>query len=590
MFVKLKSNMRKTKIICTIGPATDKATEMEKLFKNGMNIARLNFSHGNHEEHLNTINTFKGIRDKIKSFSGTSSGTQRSEIRLKKFKGDRVELVSGNKFILTPREVEGSSEISSITHGELARDVKKGDKILIDDGLIELKVSGIESNDIHCEIIHGGTVSNRKGVNVPNVAVSLPFVSERDREDLLFGIKNGFDFVAASFVRDAECVRDIRTILEQNEASHIKIISKIENRDGVNNIDEIIRVSDGIMVARGDMGVEIPFEELPEIQKQIIKKCYLAGKPVITATQMLESMIKNPRPTRAEITDVANAIYDGTSAIMLSGETSIGKYPVETLKTMSKIAVETEGNIDYAKRFNDVYHTEIKNATNAISHATCAAAHNLKAKAIISVTKSGHTARMVARYRPGCEIIAPTTSINAFYQLSLSWGVYPILVDKKKNFDETFDEAVKKAAGTDLIDDGDLVLITCGLSANVSGITNTLMIQIVGDVLAKGKGINKLTATGNLCVVDKDGVAGAEFNAGDIIVIKKTTNEVLPLLKHASAIITEEGDDSDSIVVGKALEIPVITNVVDATEIFKNGTVVTVDASKGYVLNSGGVI
>ena len=356
----MKINLRKTKIICTIGPATNSEAVMEKLFRSGMNVARLNFSHGNYEEHLNTIKTFKEIRDKLKLPVGLLLDTKGPEIRIKTFENDRVELKTGNTFTLTARDVPGTDKIVSVTHKDLARDISRGDSILIDDGLIELKVSDIENDDIHCDVINGGMVSNRKGVNIPNVLISLPFVSDRDREDILFGIKNGFDFIAASFVRDADCVKDIRAILEKNDGDHIRIISKIENRSGVDNIDGIMRVSDGIMVARGDMGVEIPFEELPEIQKQIIRKCDLAGKPVITATQMLESMIKNPRPTRAEITDVANAIYDGTSATMLSGETSIGKYPVETVETMSKIAIETEGNIDYAKRFDDIYISKIK--------------------------------------------------------------------------------------------------------------------------------------------------------------------------------------------------------------------------------------
>ncbi|MFC1669379.1 pyruvate kinase [Spirochaetota bacterium] len=583
----MKTHLRKTKIVCTIGPATAGKDAMEKLFQSGMNVARLNFSHGNYEEHLKTVKTFKGIRAKLKIPVGLLLDTRGPEIRLKKFKNDCVELTSGKMFTLTPREVEGTDEIVSITYKGLAGDVSRGDRILIDDGLIELKVVEIENDDIHCDVINGGTVSNRKGVNIPNVIISLPFVSDRDREDILFGIKNGFDFIAASFVRDADCVKEIRMILEKNKASHIKIISKIENRGGVDNIDDIIRVSDGIMVARGDMGVEIPFEELPEIQKQMIRKCNIAGKVVITATQMLESMIKNPRPTRAEITDVANAIYDGTSGIMLSGETSIGKYPVETLKTMSKIAVETEGNIDYIKKFKDYYDTSLNNVTNAISYATCAAAHNLDAKAIISVTKSGHTARMVARYRPGCQIIAPTILESVFYQLSLSWGVLPILTNIKKTFDGIFNQTIKDTAETGLIENGDLVLITCGLPAGVSGTTNTLMIRIVGDVLIKGIGANKLSATGNVCVIDEDSSKQIQFNSGDVIVIGRTTNEIMPLLKYAAAIITEEGEDSDTVVIGKTLEIPVVTNAVDATRILKNGTVVNVDSSSGIVSRTG---
>ncbi len=576
--------MRKTKIICTLGPATDDSNILKQLFINGMNVARLNFSHGTHEDHKKTVEKFKKIRDELNLPVALLMDTKGPEIRVKKFEKDRVELKEGAIFTLTSDDVIGNDDIVSITYQNLSKDVNKGNRILIDDGLIELKVINKNDSEIQCEVINGGAVSNNKGVNVPNVSINLPYVSEKDRNDIIFSIENRFDFIAASFVRNAGCVKELKKILEENNGAHIKIIAKIENREGVDNIDEIIRIADGVMVARGDMGVEIPFEELPAIQKEIIKKCYLAGKPVITATQMLDSMIKNPRPTRAEITDVANAIYDGTSALMLSGETSVGEYPLETLKTMSIIAIQTEKDIDYVKRFNNMHITGTRNVTNAISHATCETAHTLGASAIISVSKSGHTAQMVSKYRPACPIVATTVSKEVLWQLSLLWGVQPVLTDYKDTTDEIFEHAIEKATISGIVKNGDLTVITGGMPAGISGTTNTLKVHIVGDVLVKGRGVNKLSAFGNLCVVHENTDELNLFNAGDILVISKTTDEILPALKNAVAIITEEDKEvSKAAIVGMAMEIPVLTNANGATSILKSGTVVTVDTSKGLV-------
>ena len=576
--------MRKTKIICTLGPGTDSEPVLHDLFRNGMNVARLNFSHGTHEEHLKRIKIFKKIRKELGLPVGLLIDTKGPEIRLKKFEDGKIELVDGDTFTLTIEDVPGNKEIVSVTYEKLPDDVSKGDRILIDDGLIELKVMSKTKMKIICEVINGGEVSDRKGVNVPGVYINLPFLSDRDKNDILFAIENGFDLLAASFVRCYNDIKQIKDFLEDNGGEDIKIVAKIENRDGVDNVDEIIRISDGIMVARGDMGVEIPFEELPSIQKYIILKCNQAGIPVITATQMLDSMIRNPRPTRAEITDIANAIYDGTSALMLSGETSIGEYPVEAVKTMAKIALKTEQNINYLERFDNTHITISNNVTNAISHATCTTAHSLQGSAIVTVTKSGHTARMVSKYRPACPIIATTVEERVFHQLAMSWGVYPIMTERKKTTDEIFHQAIEESTKAGLAKNGDLIVITGGMLVDISGTTNTIKVHVIGDVLLQGKGINHLTATGILCILTDKNKGLHHFNSGDIVVIHKTTDDILPILKNATAIITEEdSEDSKAVVVGKTLEIPVITNAVNATEILKSGTVATVSAGEGLV-------
>jgi pyruvate kinase len=576
--------MRKTKIVCTLGPATDPKGVIEDIIKKGMNVARYNFSHGTHDEHLVRINDIKKLRDELETPVALLLDTKGPEIRIKKFKEGKVTLKKGDFFTLTTRDIEGDDKQVSVTYENLPEDVNRGNNILIDDGLIELKVINKNKTDVECEILNGGDISNRKGVNIPGVRINLPFVSDRDKEDLLFGIKNNMDFVAASFVRTSVDVKELRLFLDENGGESIQIISKIENRDGVDNIDDIIRVSNGIMVARGDMGVEIPFEELPAIQKSIIKKTYEAGKPVITATQMLDSMIRNPRPTRAEITDVANAIYDGTSAIMLSGETSIGKYPVDAVKTMSLIANETEKNTDYVHRFQTLYDPVSRNVTRAISHATCTSAHSLGAAAIITVTKSGHTARMVSRYRPECPIIAATISTKSYFQLAIAWGVLPVLSTKVSSSDEVFNQAIKRASLTDIVKDGDLVVITGGMPVGVSGTTNTIRIHILGDVLIKGKGHNNLKAEGSICIIENINDI-KDFSAGDILVISKTTDEVLPIIKNAAAVITEEGEDSPAVIACKTMEIPIITSAPDATQRLKSGIIAIVDSSTGMVFN-----
>ena len=473
--------MRKTKIVCTIGPATDNEDIMRQLMLEGMDVARFNFSHSDHEVHKTRFEMIEKLRKELNLPIATMLDTKGPEIRLGQFKDNKPVIIKdGDTFTLTTDVIEGTNEKSSITFKDLPKDVTPGTAILINDGVIELKCEKIIGNDIICKVIHGGTVSNNKGVNVPGVKLSMPYISERDMADLEFGAKMQFDFIAASFVRTAADIMYLRNITKSLGWYNPRIIAKIENIDGVNNIDEILNVADGIMIARGDMGVEIPFEQIPAIQKKLIHKAYNAGKQVITATQMLESMISNPRPTRAEITDVANAIYDGTSAIMLSGETAAGAYPIETVKTMALIAKRTEDDINYLSRFAKRDTDSNTDITNAISHATVTTAHDLSANAIITVTKTGTTARMISKYRPNCPIIGCTTDQTILRQLNMSWGIIPVLVEEKTNTDELFNHAVEAALKNNLIEHNDLVVITAGVPLGMSGTTNLLKVAYVG--------------------------------------------------------------------------------------------------------------
>ena len=578
--------MRKTKIICTLGPASESEAVLRQMIEAGMNVARINFSHGSHEEHGKKLELLYKLRKEMGVPVAALLDTKGPEIRLGTFANGSEELQTGATFTLTTVPMEGTAEKVSITFAGLPADVKPGDAILIDDGLIELRVEETTSTDIRCTVINGGPVSNRKGVNVPNVSLSMPYLSERDKSDVLYGIKAGFDFIAASFVRNAQDVQLLRDLLKENGGEDIKIISKIENAEGVHNIDEIIRVSDGIMIARGDMGVEIPFEQVPKIQKDIIKKVYNSGKYVITATQMLESMTENPRPTRAEATDVANAIYDGTSAIMLSGETAAGKYPVEAVRTMAKIALETENDIDYKARFNRFKEQSVRNVTNAISHATCSAAYDLEAAAIITVTESGQTARMISKYRPGMQIIGCTVNSRVYRQLAMSWGVMPIFCQPQDNADELFDHAVQRAKEEKLIQDGDLVVITAGVPLGIPGTTNLLKVQTVGDVILTAKGIGNGQVRANVCVAKSEAEARENFRQGDILVMSQTSNEIMDLLKKASGIIvSSKGSDCHAAIVGLTLDIPVLVGACGCTNVLRSGTMIILDAEKGIVCN-----
>ena len=471
--------MRKTKIVCTLGPATDNEDVLRQMMLAGMNVARCNFSHATYDEHKKRMDMIKKLRKEVGQPVAILLDTKGPEVRVKNFKDGRVTLEDGQLFTLTADEVEGTKDKVSVTYNRLYEDLEVGMRVLIDDGLIEMQVEQVDRTNIVCRVINGGTVSNHKGVNVPDVDLSMPYISDKDREDILFGISQDVDFIAASFVQKKEDILQLRRLLEKNGGSDIKIIAKIENAQGVTNIDDIIEVSDGIMVARGDMGVEIPYEEVPVIQKKIIKKVYRTGKQVITATQMLESMIKNPRPTRAETTDVANAVYDGTSAIMLSGETAAGSYPGEAVKTMVRIAERTEQDVDYRKRFYQSSRETDTDITNAICHASCTTALDLNAKAIVTVTKSGTSARMLAKYRPESDIISCATTEKVCRQLSLTWGVTPIVIKEEKEVFNLFDKAIQAAVKLKLLQTGDLTVITSGVPIGVSGTTNMMKVQIV---------------------------------------------------------------------------------------------------------------
>lgn len=580
---------RRTKIICTLGPATDNPTVLSELMLSGMNAARLNFSHGSYDEHLKRINMVKKLRDEMGLPIALLLDTKGPEIRTGCFKDGKIALKRGQKFTLTPKETEGTEDSVSISYGDLYRDIEKGMRILIDDGLIEMLVSEINGEDIICEVLNDGVVSDHKSINVPDANLTMDYMSPKDITDIEFGIQQGVDFIAASFVRSAFDVLEIKRILEQHKATDIQVIAKIENRQGVEDIDNILRASDGIMIARGDMGVEIPFEELPSIQKELIEKCYISGKRVITATQMLESMTHNPRPTRAETSDVANAVYDGTSAVMLSGETAVGSYPVRALKTMAQICTKAEDDINYIKRFEARHFDTVIGVPNAISHSACTTAHDLGAAAIITVSKSGFTARVISGFRPNCPIIAGCMNDKVFRQLALSWGVTPIHTKMKKTTDALFDHVVEEAlAQTNLITKGDIAVITGGAPLGISGTTNILKVQLVGDVLLSGMSASNKSVCGTVCVAKNTAEALKNFKDGDILVIPETNNDLVGILRKASAIITEKsGLTSHAAVVGMTLDIPVICGAESATEILKNGTTITIDGSRGQVY--GGV-
>ena len=472
--------LRKTKIVCTLGPATEDDAILRAMIQAGMNVARLNFSHGTYEGHAQNIRRIRALSAELHTPVGIMLDTKGPEIRLKTFRDHRVTLQKGQLFTLCTGDVEGDAEHVSITYADLPADVQPGTTILIDDGLVGLTVEAVSKTEIQCRVNNGGVISDRKGINVPDANLSMPFISRKDREDILFGIQENVDFIATSFTRTEEDILAIRKLLTDNGGKGISIIAKIENMQGVQNIDSILAVSDGVMVARGDLGVEIPLEQIPIIQKMIIRKAYSRGKQIITATQMLDSMIKNPRPTRAEATDVANAIYDGTGAIMLSGETAAGLYPVEAVRTMARIAQVAEASIDYVQRFRDSVPRPSANITNAISHACCTSAQDLNATAIVTVTKTGFTAKMLSRFRPGCPIIACAPVERVVRQLCLSWGITPLLIEEVTDTDELFERAVDAGIDAGLLHKDDLIVMTAGVPLGISGTTNLMRVHVVG--------------------------------------------------------------------------------------------------------------
>ena len=574
--------IKKTKIVCTLGPASQSEEVLTQLVENGLNVCRFNFSHGSHEEHKERFDMAKKVREKLNKPVAILLDTKGPEIRTGNFDAPEVMLEEGNKFTITMEDVMGTKDICTVSYKGLANDVKPGDTILIDDGLVGLRVDEVNGDDIHCTVENSGIVKNHKGVNVPGVKINLPALTDKDVSDIEFGISQGIDFIAASFVRKVSDVLAIREILERNNATDIQIISKIENQEGVDNLDEIIAVSDGIMVARGDLGVEIPTEEIPVVQKLMIAKCNEAGKPVITATQMLDSMMRNPRPTRAEVTDVANAIYDGTDAIMLSGETAAGKYPVEAVKTMATIAKRTEETLDYDKLLNKNSRNNAT-VTGAISHATCTTAVNLNASAIITSTSSGHTARMVSKCRPKCPIIATTNDERVMRRLALSWGVYPVKSEIAGNTDEVIENAIEVSKNAEYINNGELVVITAGVPVGISGTTNLIKVHVINEEIVKGIGVGAKTVEGKVRVV-KGGQDSVEFNEGDVLVTTMTDIEMNPFIEKCSAIITEEGGmTSHAAIVGINLNKPVIVSATNILDAVKDGEIVTVDASRGVI-------
>ena len=578
--------MRKTKIICTLGPSTDKEGVLRDLIANGMNVARFNFSHGSHEEHLGRLEKLKALREELGKPVAALLDTKGPEIRLKDFKNGVENLVAGQTFTLTTRDVEGTNEICSITYKDLPMDVEPNGTIMLDDGLIKLQIQTVNDTDIVCTVLNSGKIKNKKGVNVPGVHLSMPYMSQRDKDDIIFGIQQGYDFIAASFVRTAQDVYDIRNLLNQYD-SNIRIIAKIENREGVNNIDSILAAADAVMVARGDLGVEIDFTELPGIQKTIINRSFSFGKPIVTATQMLDSMMVNPRPTRAEISDVANAIYDGTSAIMLSGETAAGAYPVEALKTMSAIAERTEQEGFHLRgRTMDSNPGKIS-VSDATAHAACLTARDVNAAAIVTVSESGTTARLLSKYRPQQPIIACVMREQVQRQLSLSWGITPLMMSLAHSTDELIEMSTALAKENGYLHNGELAVVTAGVPVGVSGTTNMIKIHMVGNCLATGVGVgpeNNDVASGKACVCRTMDEVRAKFKPGMVLVVPSTSNEMLSFVRDAAALVVEEpGLNSHAAIAGKALLKPTVVGAAGATSHIRDGLMVAVDCAHGSV-------
>ena len=572
--------MRKTKIVCTLGPASESKEMVTKLIQAGMNVSRLNFSHGSYPEHKNKIDLIKEVRKELNKPVAILLDTKGPEIRIKQFAQGKINLEKGDDFVLTTEDVLGDQSKVAVTYPNLANEVAAGNVILADDGLIQFNVVKVEGSDIHCKVENGGELGNNKSLNFPDINIQLPAITQKDIDDIIFGIGEDVDIVAASFVRKRDDVLSIKKVLEDNGGDHIQIISKIENREGVNNIDEILAVSDGIMVARGDLGVEISPEEVPLVQKEIIKKCNKAGKPVITATQMLDSMIRNPRPTRAEVTDVANAIFDGTDAIMLSGETAAGKYPLEAVSTMNRIALKTEESEEYKRLMTHKFTGEIS-VTNVVSHSTCATAEQLKASAIITVTSSGHTARMASKFRPTSPIIAITDDERVQRRLAVVWGVHCVVTEFFEDTDVLFDGTLQIAVQEGLLERGDLVVISAGVPLGVKGTTNLMKVQTIGSELLTGSGIGKKAVTANARILKGENEL---FEPGDIVVAEGIDETLIPYVKEASAIVTEEaGFTSQGAIAALQFDIPIILGVEDAVTQIEDGSLITIDPQGGYI-------
>lgn len=576
--------MKKTKIVCTIGPSSDSYEVLKALVNEGMNVTRLNFSHGTHPEHKKRIDTIKKLRDDLDEPIAIMLDTKGPEIRIKTFKDGMIRIEQGQDFTLTSEDVEGDETRVSVTYKDIAKDLKANDRVLIDDGLVEFTVISVDVKNVYMKAVNSGELSDRKGVNLPSVKVNLPTLTEKDIEDLIFGIENDVDFIAASFIRSAKDVLEIRKILESNGGDDIKIISKIENLEGVQNIDEIIEVSDGIMVARGDMGVELDEEDIPLVQKDIIRKCNLKGKFVITATQMLDSMIRNPRPTRAEVTDVANAILDGSSAIMLSGETAAGNYPVKSCEMMRKIALKIEDSLDYKIIVDSTNDEHEINITNSIAKATREAALDLDAKVIIAATTSGLTARNISKFKPKSPIIAATTNEKVRRQLAIEWGVYPIRATLASSIDDLFYESINILKNIKFVKEGELVILTAGMPLGKAGSTNIMMVKTVGKLLCKGMGIGKHKISARACVAKNAKELEENFKDGDIIVTIGVYKDMLPYIQKSSGIVTVEGGlTSQGAIVGINYHLATVVGVGEAMNSIKTGDIISIDATTGEI-------
>ena len=577
--------MRKTKIVCTIGPASESEEMLEKLMNAGMNVARLNFSHGSHEEHKARIDTIRKVAKRLNKTIGLLLDTKGPEIRTHNMKDGLIVLEKGKEVIVSMNEVEGTPEKFSVTYENLINDVNIGSYILLDDGLVELQVKEInkDKGEVKCDILNTGELKNKKGVNLPGVKVNLPGITDKDADDSRFGIKENVDFIAASFVRRPSDVLDIRQILEEEKAE-ITIFPKIENQEGIDNIEEILEVSDGLMVARGDMGVEIPPESVPMVQKDLIRKCNKLGKPVITATQMLDSMQRNPRATRAEASDVANAIYDGTDAVMLSGETAAGQYPEEAVKTMRNIAVSAEAAQDYKKLLSDRTKLVETSLVNAIGVSVAHTALNLNVKAIVAATESGSTARTISKYRPHSDIIAVTPSEKTARQCAIVWGVNPVVKEGRKTTDALLNNAVATAVETGRVSNGDLIIITAGVPTGEKGTTNMMKIHLVGDEIAKGQGVGRGSVVGHAIVADSASDLEGKDLSDKVIITNSVDETLVPYVEKAIGLITEEnGITSPSAIIGLEKGIPTVVGVEQATKEIKNDMLVTLDASQGKV-------
>ena len=577
--------MKKTKIVCTIGPASESEETLEQLIDAGMNVARLNFSHGDHDEHLVRIKRIREISERLNQPVGIMLDTKGPEIRTHKMENGTIDLTKGESIRISMEEVLGTSEKFSVSYDGLINDVKVGMPILLDDGLVELQVTELDTDnqEIVTKALNSGVLKNNKGVNVPGASLNLPGLTDKDRSDIKFGIENGINFIAASFVRRTSDVLEIKEILEDHDSLHVQIIPKIENQEGVDNLDDIISVADGLMVARGDLGVEIPVEEVPIVQKEMINKSRSAGKPVITATQMLDSMEDNPRPTRAEASDVANAIFDGTDAIMLSGETAAGNYPVEAVHTMSNIAIRTEASLVNQDAYS-LKAFDQEDTTEAIGQAVGHTAKNLGIETIVAATESGHTARMISKYRPKADIFAITFSEETALALTLKWGVVSAIAEKPESTDDMFNLAASSVVEREFATEGDLILITAGVPVGESGTTNLMKIQMIGSKLVQGQGVGSDTVIGRAVVANTAKEAVENMNDDSILVVKTTDKDYLPAIEKASAIVVEQGGlTSHAAVVGIAMGIPVVVAAESATDLIENEELITVDSRRGIV-------